>query len=408
MPVRATKRGVDRTRLERDCDVLICGGSFAGLAVARELRSSGAKVLVIDRYELGERATSACAAPTAWLEELALRGSLRQTFDSLLLHTPLTHTRWALPWSFSTFDYRELCALLWEQSGLPADAYETAKVDSVARCDERPSARVEDRGGGHALHTVRTDRGELRAPLVVDCLGWRRVLAGDASIQPPRAPLTRGLEVHPPGRGEEMELWIDPRYARAGYGWNFPAGEELRVGVCSFRPAAHVKEPTVRLAGALGLDAVRYQGNWIPHRLRPAVEDGVFFVGDSAGHCLPLTAEGIRTALYFGLACGRELRGVLDGSQSRAQALRRYGAFSDAHEQPYRRLLGIQRAICRPTSWSTTPLWAKVLTNRRFARWLFNHYLAIAPPSFVQAGPSDPARLAPGASFNRAGLAKGS
>ena len=32
----------------------------------------------------------------------------------------------------------------------------------------------------------------------------------------------------------------------------------------------------------------------------PAAEDGVFFVGDSAGHCLPLTAEGIRTALYFG------------------------------------------------------------------------------------------------------------
>src|SRR5580698_5131220 len=69
MPVRATKRGAGRTRLERDCDVLICGGSFAGLAVARELRSSGAEVMVIDRYELGERATSACAAPTVWLEQ---------------------------------------------------------------------------------------------------------------------------------------------------------------------------------------------------------------------------------------------------------------------------------------------------------------------------------------------------
>ena len=45
---------------------------------------------------------------------------------------------------------------------------------------------------------------------------------------------------------------------------------------------------------------MRYQGNWIPHALRNATEDGVFFVGDSAGHCLPLTAEGIRTALYFG------------------------------------------------------------------------------------------------------------
>ena len=119
-----------------------------------------------------------------------------------------------------------------------------------------------------------------------------------------------------------MELWVDPRYVRAGYSWSFPADGELRVGVGSFWPSHHVKEPTVRLAGDLGLPAERYQGNWIPHKLRPAVEDGVFFVGDSAGHCLPLTAEGIRTALYFGLACGRELRAVVEGRRTREQALR--------------------------------------------------------------------------------------
>jgi len=32
MPVRATKRGADRTPLRCDCDVLVCGASFAGLA----------------------------------------------------------------------------------------------------------------------------------------------------------------------------------------------------------------------------------------------------------------------------------------------------------------------------------------------------------------------------------------
>ena len=37
MPQRATKRGEDRTPLSGDYDVLICGASFAGLAVAREL-----------------------------------------------------------------------------------------------------------------------------------------------------------------------------------------------------------------------------------------------------------------------------------------------------------------------------------------------------------------------------------
>ncbi len=176
---------------------------------------------------------------------------------------------------------------------------------------------------------------------MVDGLGWRRVLSNGTKIQPPDARLSRGLEVHPPGRGEEMELWLDTRYVRAGYGWSFPAEDELRVGIGSFWPSHHVKEPTVRLAGDLGLPAEGYQGNWIPHELRTAVEEDVFFAGDSAGHCLPLTAEGIRTALYFGLACGRELRAVLDGQRSREHALRRYSAFSAAHARKFSWLLRV-------------------------------------------------------------------
>src|SRR3990170_3422384 len=108
MPVRATKRGPERTRFASDAavDVLICGASFAGLAVARELRAAGATVLVLDRYEIGERQTSACAAPTEWLLNLGLERSIRQTFGSLLVHTPkVGKARWSLPFTFSTFDY---------------------------------------------------------------------------------------------------------------------------------------------------------------------------------------------------------------------------------------------------------------------------------------------------------------
>ena len=372
MPVRATKRGAERTHLERrDCDVLICGASFAGLAVARELAGSGAKVLILDRYELGERQTSACGIPTLWLDALDLGSSSLQTFDELVVHTPFRSSRWALPWSFSMFDYRELCALLWGQAGADGTEFELE------------TATVTGRDG----FTVHTDRGDLSAPLIVDALGWRRVLSNAIAIQPPNARLSRGLEVHPAGRGEEMELWIDPRYIRSGYAWSFPAREEVRVGVGSFWPAHHVKEPTVRLAGDLDLPPDGYQGNWIPHQLRAAVEDGVFFAGDSAGHCLPLTAEGIRTALYFGLACGRELRAVLDGHSTRAQALARYGAFSAAHERKYRWLLNAQRAIGQLTPSRAVTALARGFESPRVSSWAFAHYLAIAPPSFVGGPP---------------------
>src|SRR3954468_8926052 len=134
MPVRATKRGAARVPFPSgaDADVLICGASFAGLTVARELRAAGARVLVLDRYEIGERQTSACAAPTQWLHNLGLDAAIRQTFDSLLVHTPrIARARWSLPFTFSTFDYPQLCAELWEQAG--DAAFETAKVSGRAR-----------------------------------------------------------------------------------------------------------------------------------------------------------------------------------------------------------------------------------------------------------------------------------
>ena len=243
-----------------------------------------------------------------------------------------------------------------------------------------------------------TDRVELSAPLIVDALGWRRMLAADDGFQPPDAPLSRGLEVHPSGPGDDLEIWIDKRYVPAGYGWSFPARTEKRIGVGSFDPRFHVKDTTVLLAEDLGAEAVGYQGNWIPHQLRSATEDGIFFAGDSAGHCLPLTAEGIRTAFYFGIACGRELRAVVAGVRSREEALSRYAEFSDSHEWKFRWLLRVQRLVprLRPRAlrWVVSSM-----TGRRLADWSFGHYLKIAPPTDASGdGTGAPRPRTPGAS----------
>jgi menaquinone-9 beta-reductase len=376
MPVRATKRGAERTPFPSgaEYDVVICGASFAGLAVARELRASRARVLVLDRYEIGEKQTSACCAPTDWIVNLGLEASIKQTFATMAMHTLGAHVRWQLPYTFSTFDYRQLCELMWEQCG---DAeFETAMVEGKSHV-----------AGGETI--IHTDRGDVRARLVVDALGWRRVLSVTPSepIQPPQARLSRGLEVHPHSRADDLELWLDRRYVRAGYSWSFPAGDEVRVGVGSFDPHDKVKEPTVELAGELGVEAVRYQGNWIPHRIRPAAEGDVFFAGDSAGHCLPTTAEGIRTALYFGLACGRELRAIVEGRSTRADALDRYGRFSASHRWKFEAMWHAQSLFSLINrSPRATTLMMRALTFQRFVDWSFGHYLKIAPPEFVSHG----------------------
>jgi len=365
---RATLRGAERTPLDAHADVLVCGASFAGLAVARELAGAGADVLVVDRYAIGERATSACAAPTPWMHAMGVERSIRQELPCMAFHTPHGSARFRLPWSWSSFDYRELCAALWEQCG---DArFEIAKVDRACNVGGSDAGGVAD-----GEISVISDRGELTAPLIVDALGWRRVLGSGANVQPPEARISRGLEVHPhDARGEDLDIWIDREVVRYGYAWAVPAAGERRIGVGSYEPRHHVKEPTNAMAARLGADAVRYQGNWFPHELRPAAEDGVFFVGDSAGHCLPLSGEGIRTAFYFGISAGREIRKVLGGEQDRAKALESYGAFSAAHTPVFRLAGRLQRLIPALPPRALTALLA-VVGREKPCRRAFTWYL---------------------------------
>jgi flavin-dependent dehydrogenase len=310
---------------------------------------------------------------------MGVERAIRQEIPCMAFHTPHGSARFRLPWSWSSFDYRELCLALWEQCG---DArFEIAKVEG--RGGEDPAARTyAPRGDGGRDISVATDRGTLRAPLVVDALGWRRVLAPGENVQPPEAAISRGLEVHPHGGGADLDVWIDRSLVRRGYAWSVPAASEQRVGVGSYEPRDHVKEPTKEIARRLDVDAVRYQGNWVPHRLRPATEDGVFFVGDSAGHCFPLSGEGIRTAFYFGIAAGREIRAVHADGKARERALADYARFSAGHAPAFAWALALQRAIPRIPPKALTAL-LSVAGRERPCRRAFTWYLEQAHPRLV-------------------------
>jgi len=172
----------------------------------------------------------------------------------------------------------------------------------------------------------------------------------------------------------------------AGYGWSFPADGEVRIGVGSFDPRFHVREPTERLACDLDADTVRYQGNWIPHALRDATGDGLFFVGDSAGHCLPLTAEGIRTAIYFGLGLRPGARGRARGpadARERAAALPR-------PSQPPRPAVPLDAPHAtddpaRRSAPARTSL--RAIERKRFIDGAFDNYLRVAHPDLRVARP---------------------
>ena len=329
MPVRRTKRGeaahpavrrLRRPHLRRQLRRARRG--------ARARPASGARVLMVDRYEVGERQTSACGDPHrvargARPDGLA-QADLRRARGAHAAHGTV---RLDLPWTFSTFDYRELCRLLFEQSDCE---FETAKVD------------------GRTGDVVHTDRGDLTAPLIVDALGLAAG-ARRSGYQPPDAPLSRGLEVHPerrpprPGDLDRPLATCPPATAGAS-----PRTTSCGSASARSTPASTSRTPRSSSPRTWTRTPVRYQGNWIPHKLRDATEDGVFFAGDSAGHCLPLTAEGIRTALLLRHRLRSRAARVVEGrrpSDDRRCAATR--AFSAGHEWKFRWMLRAQHLVPR-------------------------------------------------------------
>src|SRR4029453_18346851 len=160
----------------RDYDAIVVGASFAGLAVARQLRGN---VLLLDRNEVGTVQTSACGTPLWVPEALCVRDSVLEVHDWLEIRTPTRTVRYdlsSLP--FCTFDYRAFC------QGL------------LAQCRVRflrPS--VSGIQGG----AVVTGEGRFTAPIIVDCSGWRRAVTGGAG--PPPAPFGAGTHTPHPSKG---------------------------------------------------------------------------------------------------------------------------------------------------------------------------------------------------------------
>lgn len=310
-------------------DVIIVGGSFGGLAVASQLRGS---TLIIDRRPIGSNQRSACATPLRVPRALGLEESVLQVHDHALFHFG-QHT-FELPGSepFCTFDHQAFCQGLYSRTGAE---FLRASVRDV---------RVE---GTEGL-IVSCSAGELTARYVVDASGWPAVAASslDSRLQPAKG-LGFGLETTVSHQDERLHLWLDRGLHSGRVGWLFPCGEHSRVGLASYTGNGVKGERVADFALSFGPGARSLHGGHFPLKLRSPVVGPLFLVGDAAGQCLPLTAEGIRPAIYFGQQCGALLQFVLDERLTLAQAQSTYRRLHDNYRPNYRWLLRHQRWTTR-------------------------------------------------------------
>ncbi|MFQ5846917.1 MAG: NAD(P)/FAD-dependent oxidoreductase [Candidatus Methylomirabilales bacterium] len=343
-------------------DVIIAGHSFAGLAVASQLRG---KVLLIDPKPIGVGQTSACGTLFGVPERLGLMDSVLQVHPFLAFHTPARTERYDVQeHHFCTFDYRSFC----EGMAGGTDA-------QIVR------AAVKGVEGSEVI----TDQGRFRGAILVDASGWRAVLAN--SICPGYAPRDRmsyGIETVAPRKGESLSFWYDPNLVPEGVAWFFPIGQASRIGVASYAGNGHLRPHLDIFLDSLGLAKAKIHGGYFPWSFREPTLGNLFVVGDAAGQCLPLTGEGIRPAIYFGQACGRILQRVLEGRVPLRQGLNEYRAFVLHHRGLYRFLGLLQGLLMRGPVGLINRLVA-LACREPLRSYILKGYVAFA----------DPARLTP-------------
>ncbi len=302
----------------RSFDVIIVGASFAGLAVARRLRG---EVLLLDRHEVGTVQTSACGTPLWVPRHFGVEGSVLQVHDRLELRAGarvITYDLRAVP--FCTFDFFSFTRGLLEQS----------RVRFLR-------APVTDYRDG----TVMTPAGRFSAPVVIDASGWRGVVMNRGELPNVAAGgYSFGLESPTALNDDKLTLILDRRVMPRGLGWIFPVGRGSLIGLGSYTGASRLGPKLRRFLRSLEVSPATYHGTFFPSRPLDSTGAGVFAAGDAAGQCLPLTAEGIRPALFFGDLCGRIVQRITEGRLSLARGLAEY----DSAVARYRRAYTILRA----------------------------------------------------------------
>lgn len=342
-------------------DAIVCGGSFAGLAAAGQI---GGRVLVIDSQAIGDGETSASAVPLACLERLDLLGCVQQVHRDIVLHTRRTSRRLRF-FDFATFDYRRLCEEMFARSGA-----------------EFLRARITASGDG----VVRTSAGAFAAPILVEAAGWRTSAPRGRAARRARAGRRSfGVEARPPFRGEGLHFFVGPGHGPRRFSWIFPAGDHVRAGLATYDGVSSLSGDLARFLARHGLgEADGAHGGYFTSRFGEPVRDGMFVVGDAAGHCLPVSGEGIRPALVFGQLAGRLAERVRVGELTLDEALSRYRAYVMSRKRGYDTLDRLQTVLDHLPD-ALFSLFVRAVASRRVLPWAVRHYWEVADPGLLTA-----------------------
>jgi geranylgeranyl reductase family protein len=334
-------------------DTLIAGAGPAGCAAAFDLARGGRHVLLLDRRTFPRHKACACGLTRKTLA--ALRYSvepvieyicheivLQQATDDAAHHELRVYTRspicaMAVRERFDAFCLQQTLA-----AGRNGGSVTFLKIECITA--------IRDSNTGVELDVETTDGPQtFTAPMLIGADGSNGQTRRLIYQQSEPAWYSRGfaleacvpystLPAQLPDGDAPTDFVFDFAPLPGGYGWLFPKGDHVNIGVGAFAPSAepadtNLKQVTrqlladytaYKLGVALTEIATHITGQYLGMGGDAYTPHGrVLLVGDAAGLVDPLTGEGIHSAIVSGQAAASAiLSSATDVARAYAQRLR--------------------------------------------------------------------------------------
>jgi geranylgeranyl reductase family protein len=296
-------------------DVAVIGAGPAGLAAASAAAASGARTIVLERAEhpryktCGGGLIGASRAAAGGLIDVPARDEIRSATITLRGGQEFTRSHGEPLLAMVVRDEFD-AALLKRAQENGAQIRQRAQVRALSQGDRQATVRL-------------ADGSEVTAAAVIGADGSSGVTARHVGAEFDQVDLGLELEIAVPdavARQWTGRVLLDWGKIPASYGWVFPKGDRLTVGVIAARGQGeatkeYLREFTARL-GLSGYEAVQDSGHLTRCRSdgSPLRKGRVIVAGDAAGLLDPWTREGISFALRSGALAGEcAAKGDLDG-----------------------------------------------------------------------------------------------
>ncbi len=281
-------------------DVVIAGGSVAGLICAREIASNNHSVLVIEEdYEIGTPEHCGGLVSTAGLEELGIV-PFRKTFDHLIesaeIHAPNGN-------SFSINSKKQKVAEISRRELDKQIAHQAQKNGATIKV-RTSFQELTDKG-------VRTSEGEIECQIFVDARGVSSLIHKDRTGILSSAQYEIYADWIKKGK---VGVFFDQEKYPGFFAWIIPSDEgKGKVGVAG--KGINVVEAIEKFLETRGnYSTIRkiYAPIWIKGPIDKFIDGKIVTVGDAAGQAKPTTAGGIYSSGMGGLYAGQAISKFLE------------------------------------------------------------------------------------------------